>query len=426
MSTKGGLVHYVAECFVNPVTSPSSVIRRPFSGSKTRTGGILPKYRTIIRNGGHATTPFTGSKQTFTPEHNVTRLVVFKPFGLPRAFQKRIEQTVTGATSSTSFGVFPGGSGTASYSKANQRALQLAYKRIRERQMDMSGPVFIAELRQTVGLIRGTAKRLADGLTSYVSAVRKSTRRLGRRSTRRDFKQIVADRWLEYSFGLQPLLSDVDGFVSALAKTQYESSRRARIKVSAVDDALVSQSASSQFLRADVVFRQRQTVEDQVMVIYHIYLRAELDYPQNSIQNLARRTGFNLREFVPTVWEILPWSFLVDYFVNVGQILEAAFTDTSDILGTGQTIRRKTELKLFTSTDEPAMRAAYGKDYESSSFTGSAPALFADQSITRSASGIYVPSLSFSFPGKPAQWCNMTALKVSSSDITSLGRSLRR
>lgn len=426
MSTKGGIKHFVAECYINPVTSASSVIRRPISGNYTRTGAVLPKYRSMIRNLTNATTAFTGSKQTYRPEHALARLVVYKPFGLPRTLQKRVTQTVNGAISTTSFGSFGGLSGAASYSKANQKALSLAYKRIREEQMDMSGPTFIGELRQTVGLIRGAAKKLADGLASYVSAVRKTSRRLGRRSTRRDLKQIIANRWLEYSFGLQPLLSDIDGFVKALAKTKYESARRSRIKVTGVDQALVNQSGSFQFLRADCVFRARSVSIDEVMVLYHIYLRATLDYPQDSIQLLGQRTGFNLREFVPTIWELLPWSFLVDYFVNVGEILEAAFVDTSGIFAVGQTIRRSTDISWYTSADEPAMRASYGKDFESISFEESAPAAFSDRSVSRTASGIYVPELQFSFPGRPAQWANMAALKASSSDITSLGRSLRR
>jgi hypothetical protein len=33
--------------------------------------------------------------------------------------------------------------------------------------------------------------------------------------------------------------------------------------------------------------------------------------------------GFRWGEFVPTLWNLLPWSFVVDYFTNVGAIFES-------------------------------------------------------------------------------------------------------
>jgi hypothetical protein len=46
-------------------------------------------------------------------------------------------------------------------------------------------------------------------------------------------------------------------------------------------------------------------------------------------ERIVELSGFDLKAFIPTVWEVIPYSFLVDYFVNIGDMLEAATTDTS-------------------------------------------------------------------------------------------------
>lgn len=40
---------------------------------------------------------------------------------------------------------------------------------------------------------------------------------------------------------------------------------------------------------------------------------------------------------MPTVWELIPYSFLIDYFTNVGDVLQALSTDTSGVHGLWKT-----------------------------------------------------------------------------------------
>jgi hypothetical protein len=40
---------------------------------------------------------------------------------------------------------------------------------------------------------------------------------------------------------------------------------------------------------------------------------------------LAQLSGFSWTEFVPTAYELLPFSFVLDYFSNVGSVLSAGY-----------------------------------------------------------------------------------------------------
>lgn len=41
----------------------------------------------------------------------------------------------------------------------------------------------------------------------------------------------------------------------------------------------------------------------------------------NTQAEVMDRFGLNLKQFIPTAWELLPWSFLADYFSNIGNVL---------------------------------------------------------------------------------------------------------
>jgi hypothetical protein len=55
------------------------------------------------------------------------------------------------------------------------------------------------------------------------------------------------------------------------------------------------------------------------------------------LERIISMSGFDLRSFVPTVWELVPYSFIVDYFSNVGDCLMALGVDTSGVTGLWRT-----------------------------------------------------------------------------------------
>lgn len=121
--------------------------------------------------------------------------------------------------------------------------------------------------------------------------------------------------------------------------------------------------------------------------------------------------GANLLNFVPTVYELLPWSFLVDYFVNVNEVISSTFTDTSNLKWSSKTIIRKATSRAYGRLD----RQKFAENYPNATnvYEGTLPMLERTyREVTRDPSPgqIAPPQFRVKLPGRPQQWLNMLTL----------------
>jgi hypothetical protein len=248
-------------------------------------------------------------------------------------------------------------------------------------------------------MIKHPAQSLRRGIDGYLTTVKK-----GRRGTKAQKRSFLRRTWLEYSFGWSPLLNDLDDARNYLERRQ-EALYQELVRVSGHGTATIQTADSSATNNSGVLhigWRLRSTRRTEVR-----YIGAVRSKASSSRLIDASALGLSPRAFVPTLWEILPWSFLIDYFTNIGDVL-TAWSDQSVNLAWGNVSTRK-----FVSTEGYDIRAnvplyTFAHTYDDYTVPGS---YRADRKTVVRASAISpIPEFQFKLPGFGIKWLNIAAL----------------
>ncbi len=282
---------------------------------------------------------------------------------------------------------------------------------IRSACTSLQGMVALGEMGETLRLINGTAKAIDARTRSYLQAVINHSRSSRRHSLGRKLDWI-AKRWLEYSFGVKPLISDVKDAAKALARLQNYRSPRVNVRYSAGSaygvGAPITVNRSSGLINLKIQVRQTNEFNYRIYGVVGIQPHSPTQYARNPILD---EMGFRLDEFFPTMWELIPYSFLVDYFTNIGGMINAASLNTSTVrwLASGQESISKVTASVLECEQVPA-----GTGQKNSGFTRDLGDSFerSRRKLVRSSFNpdFLVPSFQFGIPGTSTKWLNIAAL----------------
>lgn len=298
---------------------------------------------------------------------------------------------------------------------ADNQAKTNMIKELRRAQTSFQGGVFLGELRETVRAIRNPAQSLRRGLDSYLTALKQRRSRIKGKnpaSRRAALRDILGGTWLEYSFGWKPLLSDIDDAAETLANHMVRSDSLARREVFAEGQTSgVWPRSSSSVSNGPLVITYYRRIHEKFTVKYY----GQVDVA-NPHKVGYRKIGLDLSNWLPTAWELLPWSFLIDYFTNVGDIITAATTLRSSVRWMARTsvfeANHKVEgyfVQPYTNTNKDARGyVAFDPGFEERSYL----------TINRLPyTGSLVPSFEFQLPGGNTKWINMAALVLQGKRI---------
>ena len=121
-----------------------------------------------------------------------------------------------------------------------------------------------------------------------------------RRMKKRDRE--IAKKWLEYSYGWKPLMSDIYGLYQELQRDH---------------------ASDFQYIKASGTFSRKQNTKSgrwtQVTVDYEhsVRLNARFRY----MAQLHSRASVGLTNPLATAWELIPYSFVLDWAINIGEYL---------------------------------------------------------------------------------------------------------
>ncbi|DAD50066.1 TPA_asm: maturation protein [ssRNA phage Gephyllon.2_13] len=390
-------------------SAPTTTFQYPvFTGTTNRTSLGLKEYKTLIRNGQSATTDFTADRIQADSFVELQATCDVNDVGDPVGTIKRhyFAKGLPGLEASwipTHLSV--------NSASAENKALTKLYSAIKSQQQQMSGFSFLGELRETIHGIRKPADALVTGLNRYFNSVQKYKKGIRHRTVaakKRAIVDISTGLWLEASFGWLPLLQDVKGIAETLARFQYDK-RHERVRGFGQDSDR-SLSTGRTVVHVEISADYVTFKETKYTVIYRCGIRADDSLPPlGSINRLRELCGFNLQDFIPSLYQITPNSWLLDYFTNIGDIVEATCTSTANLSWINVS-------RIKETVEQTVYSPVWDKQANSGSrlvFFDSTPGRVIKSLKTvdrRKVAALDVPSLEFSFPGSANKYANLGAI----------------
>lgn len=167
--------------------------------------------------------------------------------------------------------------------------------------------VTIAEWKETVDLILGAKKRFME---RFISVFRNKSPGRVRRAL-----DASADTWLEYRYGWRPLIADIENFTSAYKDLQIDR----KIYFGGFGGTFLEEpipAATGIYTGHEFVSCQQLTTR-KLQYAYKGYYRIDA----SEFQKIERVLG--LGDILGTAWELVPFSFVVDRFINIGDFAAA-------------------------------------------------------------------------------------------------------
>jgi hypothetical protein len=231
------------------------------------------------------------------------------------------------------------------YSSRND-ALSKFYKRARNNSFETIP--FVGELGESVRMIGDRAHRISTSMEEIYSP-----KQLNKTSWYRPLKQArpmslsqrlapslrkhvraKSDYWLEAVYGWSPLLNDVKNGAEAFAQYVEEDGIIGdRSTISSGRGSRDQFEATGITGLINLPFAQFKAYVTKTITFENKFGASSSPVMANQgVVNYVRdRLGLQWQDVLPGVWELVPYSFVVDYFTNVGDVVEAATTNTSSL-----------------------------------------------------------------------------------------------
>lgn len=198
-----------------------------------------------------------------------------------------------------------------------------------------NAPVFVAEAHKTASMVYSRAVHLAQMVNAlrsgnfvgfvqmFHSSVSPSKRPGGRAAKRyagaygKDARGAAGNAWLEYQYGWKPFMKDVQDAVNTLMDVvdlpqrrtaTVRASRKTARSTTSKDVRIFIDDTENVYIRGDLI----QEVEESLRVTWRL--------TPNSSDLPAR---FGLVNPLEVVWELVPFSFVADWFIPIGDYLSA-------------------------------------------------------------------------------------------------------
>lgn len=288
-------------------------------------GRTNPGWRHTVALGQSAGSPMTASRKTVraTPGRAFVR---YKYKAVLNSAINTVEKEVTGYFLSSAY-TFPSAA-TIGNNVAYNKALSDFFPAAKDAMRQMSLGVSIGEYGETIRMLRGGVKGISKGLRDYFDRITKYNRSLNKRHARGTpfAKRVSAwnanarEQYLQTTYGIAPFIRDVRSAGESASRIWNELEQKQYRVTSIGTETLPSgngQNNTSYFGTIQMAWRWQDF--DICMCKIHGAVKT---YSTQGMRNLAV-LGFLPEDFIPTMYDLIPGSFLLDYSTNIGDIVEA-------------------------------------------------------------------------------------------------------
>jgi DNA-binding FrmR family transcriptional regulator len=366
-----------------------------------------PQWKDQVRNGQNATTPLVYYGPDRNPAQNSFKIEKRERYFNNSNGQEKYEYSWT---SGSYLPILPTPISVLAppdvVARVRNRCISRFVGRAKEVQSSIEGGQDLGEIKQTIESIKHPLKSLSQSLTQYLTALRK---RKKRNWTKTEASKVLADTYLEFHFGWQPLAADVAQLIADARRSrfdQYVVSASAQ-EVYQVDQATLSTSLGYPGGTVRIPYRTK--------LIYSMRMRGGVSSLASAGQlSWAQSLQLTPKDWLPTAWDLLPYSWIADYFVNIGDILGAlSFVSSSLLWGS---VATKQDVSIEVSDfemDKPVKPIDPQRDYTDWKHEcGGGNYKTGFSYVTRNilVGSDLLPSLEFRIPGGKYPYLNMGAL----------------
>lgn len=261
-------------------------------------------------------------------------------------------------------------------------------------------------------MIRGRSRSFRSGLDSYLDTLKKRYRRTRSRKGR---TTMVSETWLEYAFGWAPLLSDVNQGAKALSRIVTYDNPSQRVFAEASSTAKSEPVILTNNFGA-LSHKRVSSTSSTVSVRYHGEVTARF----GSSYSIPTQLGLSFSQFVPTLWELIPYSFLVDYFTNIGSILNAFSLINTSVSWMEKGTCKETAVEVVPYSDTIQPPNSGERLITQFSIPGSTFSLKQRRITRENYVGSYVPGLVLKMPNSSTKFINLAGLFTKAKGIQRL------
>lgn len=403
-----------------------NIVNNDMRWTNNLNGYKVPAWFRLVREGLNATSPLTGTLRTVQASKCFVEVSTTNTVGSPGNYRCTEWKGYPFYAIPTS-----DPPSDAVISDIRNAALAKFYANVAKDRNNSQYGETLGEWRETVRAIRSPMKGIVDFIKRYRKSSKKrlkwiTERRRGRLrrfvGRDRDFRNegrtarllatSLADMRLEFKFGWEPLVKTTNEAVKAMLD-RWDHPNRVITQGKAGSDYNGVASESTLFTHEN--YRVSQAVK--TFSRYEHRFRACIwTGAVNGNIGVQQTLGLLPEDWFPTVYELFPWSFVLDYFLQVGDLINAvSFRRSSIIWGVEdkRTFTRKEYGVPIIRIDPNVGGYATYKPLKLNSWGGDCKTEI--KSITRSdiLQVSLLPDLYWHMPFNRGAWYNMASIFTS-------------